>query len=96
MERIGKEYVLNLKGLNGESISHTDVNVGYSIVGIDDFDKVQLRTNENGKICLGNLSLAKKITAEINSNEVFIQRVWQINNQEYEISYSNEVYIKQG
>lgn len=89
-------YTLNLLGANGESIPHSDVNVSYIVKGVDEVERKQLKTNERGQISLGNLSIVKKLSAEINSSEANIQRVWQIDQTESGLNYNSRITVKEG
>jgi hypothetical protein len=88
-------YTLNLLGANGESIPHNDVNVSYTVKGVDEVERKQLKTDERGQISLGNLSIIKKLSAEINSSEANIQRVWLIDQTESGLNYSNRITVKE-
>lgn len=88
-------YTLNLFGANGESIPHSDVNVSYIVKGVDEVERKQLKTNEKGQINLGNLSIVKKLSAEINSSEANIQRVWQIDQTESGLNYNSRITVKE-
>jgi hypothetical protein len=61
LEKKGQDYYLNLLGVNGEPIPFNELNLNYEIIGFNETQRVQLRTNEQGKVKLGKLSLVKKL-----------------------------------
>ena len=51
--------MLNLLGVNGEQIAGSQVVVTYTVRGVEEEEKITLKTDENGKIKLGSLSIVK-------------------------------------
>lgn len=90
------DYRLSLLGANGEPISNADVIIGYNVAGVEETERKTLRTNADGQIKLGHLSIVSRLSAEINNSESNIQRVWQIDQSESSYNYSNTIYSKAG
>jgi hypothetical protein len=69
-------------GANGETVPNAEINLTYSVVGVDEVERKQLRTDYQGQIQLGKLSIVKKISADINNSDASVLRVWAIRSPE--------------
>ncbi len=67
-----------LLGANGEPISNADVIISLDIEGVKEPYKKSVKTNSEGLINLGGLSIVKRVTAMIRNSESNIVRSWQI------------------
>jgi hypothetical protein len=63
-----KSYRLTLLGANGEPISNADVIISYTVIGVNEIERKQVKTNSEGEIKLGSLAIVSKISAEINNS----------------------------
>lgn len=70
--------------------------ISYNVAGVEETERKQLRTNAEGQIRLGPLSIVSRLSAEINNSEANIQRLWQIDQSESSYSYSSTIYSKIG
>lgn len=71
-------YILNLLGLNGEPITNADVNLVYSINGVNEEESASAKTDSHGKINLGPLTIVKDLRAHISNSEGLTERLWSL------------------
>jgi hypothetical protein len=64
LEQVQKQaYKLTLFGANGEPISNADVIISLNITGVDEVMRKQVKTNSEGQILFGELSIASRLSA---------------------------------
>lgn len=61
-------YLLNVFGANGEPIPNTQVVLAYSVKGVEQKEKVTLKTDNQGQIHLGQLSIVNSLSAQSNTD----------------------------
>lgn len=60
-------YRVTLLGANGEPVSNADVIIGYNVIGVDEAEKKEAKTDAHGRIHLGQLSIVRVLSAEFNN-----------------------------
>lgn len=92
-------YYLQLLGVNGEPIPNTDVTVIAHFIGIKETTSKLLRSNAEGRVKLGKLSLVSTIDIQIEVQQVGYasqhSRSWVINDHSQEVNYVGSQYYKQ-
>lgn len=60
-----EDYVLRVLGRNGEEIHHSEISIIYTLEGrTEDFESVNLVSDDKGEIMLGKLHTVRQLTAK--------------------------------
>ena len=89
-------YILNTMGLNGQPMTNHDITVNYLVRGINQENRIVLKTDNAGKIHLGPLNIVDKLEAQLNNSGRRSSRLWSINEVESNYVYCENMWIKAG
>ena len=92
LDKVKGDYILSVKGKNGEPIPNVPTTFSYEQFGADFSFSSTLNASEKGIFELGPLSQVKKLTASITYNGFASVRNWKINNYEESVSFGGPIF----
>jgi hypothetical protein len=73
-----------------------DVTLQYTIQGVNDSNIIVVKSDNDGKIHLGPLSIVGNLSAELHNPEARFSRAWKISQTESSFFYSSKIWAKAG
>lgn len=59
-------------------------------------ERTKVKTDADGKVHLGKLSIVKQLSAEVSAFKSTISRLWHLDKAEAGLNYSNVIHVKVG
>jgi hypothetical protein len=70
--------------------------LSYLINGVDELQKTKVKTDDNGAVKLGKLSIVRQLAAELTAYKATVSRLWQLDTAEAGLNYTNVIHVKVG